>query len=411
MVTSNAKRCVATLLLLIAAGLVPGSASVAAQLASVTVYLQPMSMADGQPAFGACFILVGASIEGCDENGDGYIQFADVAPGSYTVHQTRDAPGFLPMGDVTILVRDDIAEQVFQLGLLQQSQNSSGGRGTLVDIAIVPTDSSTGDALPGACFIIADVSEEGCDENGDGKVTFADVPVGSYYVTETHAPDGYDIEPPQWLVIERGGQIRFLHRHPSSSVSSGSSSSSDGQLVHVSLVTRDPENGELVTGACYIIENASIEGCDENDDGQVDFADVTPGTYIVRQTETPSGYASVREFKIRITDDPMQAFIVKQSPQQHDADHRNLSIVLIDKRTGERITGDDACVRIIGVSEIGCDENGDGQIDFLDIPVGRHTVKITEMPRGYHGEYSRYTLNVKDSRYSIVTVYLELIRD
>lgn len=400
----GARRSIAAALLVLGMVFGPLLSLASAQVSSVTVYLQPVSMADGRPVFDACFILVGASNEGCDENGDGYIAFADVAPGTYTVRQTRDAAGYLPMGDVSIFVNAEMTEQVFQLGMLQQSQNSSGGRGTLVDIAIVPTDVSTGDALPGACFIIADVSEEGCDENGDGRVTFADVPVGTYYVTETRAPDGYEVESPQWLTIERSGNIRFLH------ASRKTSSSRQSPLVDVSLVTRDPDDGELVIGACYIIVDASIEGCDENSDGQVDFADVPPGEWTVRQTQTPGGYSRVRPFDILITDDPTQSFIVKQAARQSDADHRNLSIVLVDKRTGERITGDDACVRIVGVSEIGCDENGDGQIDFLDIPVGRHTVKITDMPSGYRGEFSRYTLEVEASEYSIVTVYLPLIR-
>ena len=60
-------------------------------------------------------------------------------------------------------------------------------------------------------------------------------------------------------------------------------------LVDVALVTRDPETGELLTGACYIILDASIEGCDENDDGQVDFEDVVPGTYTIHQTTAPDG--------------------------------------------------------------------------------------------------------------------------
>ncbi|MGC4191773.1 MAG: SpaA isopeptide-forming pilin-related protein [Thermomicrobiales bacterium] len=282
-----------------------------AQLSSVTIYLQPVSATNGSPIYDACFVLVGASNEGCDENGDGYIRFQDIAPGTYTVRQTRDAAGYLTMGDVSITANAATAEQVFPISLRP----------------------------------------------------------------------------------------------------AGSSSNTSGGLVHVALVTRDPGNGDLVTGTCYIIQGASIEGCDENGDGQVDFADVTPGTYTVQQTATPNAYPAVQPFDIVITDDPTQAFIVKQAARQNDASHRNLSIVLVDKTTGQRVTGGNACVRVVDASNIGCDENGDGQVDFLDIPVGSHTVRITDMPPGYHGEYSSYTLNVDASEYSIVTVYLPLIHD
>jgi len=392
------------------------SQSAGASDGGVTVYLQPLDLQSGSPIYDACFVFVGASEEGCDENGDGYISYQDMAPGNYVIRQTRDAAGYYSIndsiGEYGIYVRPSPQEQTYPVYLAPRSGNSggnSGGSSRLVDIAIVPTDARTGASLPGACFVIGDYSEEGCDENYDGQVTFDDIPVGTWEVIETRAPDGYAKASSQTITINGPGRYEFIHNRSSNS-SSGSSRSSVGK-VHVALVTRDPDNGELVTGVCYIIEGASIEGCDENGDGQVDYEDVTPGTYTVRQTLTPAGYPQVRPFEIVITrDDPAQAFIVKQAPDQNDASHRNLSIVLVDKATGARITGADACLRV-GESEIGCDENEDGQIDFLDIPVGTHTVRITDMPPGYHGEYTSYTLKVNASPYSIVTVYLPLIRN
>lgn len=373
----------------------------------VTVYLQPVSLTDASPIYDACFVFVGASEEGCDDNGDGYIRFQDMAPGNYSVQQTRAASGYVSAGTFGVTVGSS-QEQVIPVYLKPRSGNSGGssGGGNLVDIAIVPIDSQSGQALPGACFVIGDYSEEGCDENNDGQVNFADIPAGTWEVVETRAPSGYAIAPSQTMTINRAGRYEFVQ----GSSNGGNQGNSSGK-VHVALVTRDPSNGELVTGTCYVIEGASIEGCDENGDGQVDYADVTPGTYTVTQTKTPSGYPAVRSFEIVITGDPTQAFIVKQAARQNDATHRNVSIVLVDKQTGERITGDNACVQIIGASEVGCDENGDGQVDFLDIPVGDHEVRITTMPAGYSGEYQRYSLTVDASPYSIVTVYLPLIRN
>jgi hypothetical protein len=368
--------------------------------AGVTVFLQPVSATDASPVYDACFIFIGASEEGCDENGDGYIRYQDMAPGTYTVEQTRAATGYVSAGTFSVTVSSSPQEQVIPISL-QPRSGSSGRGGNLVDIAIVPTDARTGQALPGACFVIGDYSEEGCDDNADGQVTFADIPVGTWQVVETRAPAGYAVEPAQTITINRAGRYEFVHQGAQRSAGK----------VHVALVTRDPSDGSLVTGTCYIIEGASIEGCDENGDGQVDYADVTPGVYTVTQTKTPAGYPGVRSFEIVITNDPTQAFIVKQAARQNDARHRNVSIVLVDKRTGERITGNDACVQIVGASEVGCDENGDGQVDFLDIPVGDHSVRITTMPAGYSGEDRSYGLTVDASPYSIVKVYFPLIHD
>jgi len=217
--------------------------AISAQNAGVTVYLQPVNMADGSSITDACFVIVNASNEGCDENGDGYISFEGIAPGSYLVSETRSAAGYLPVGDVRISVNQTQSEQTFQIGMLQQTNANVSS----VDISLVPTDVRTGNALPGACFIIATVSNEGCDENNDGQVTFDGIPVGTYRVTQTTAPTGYDVEPAQWMVIERNGPIIFLQGNPSAKTSN-----KHATLVHVALDTRDPQNGELLTGACYV---------------------------------------------------------------------------------------------------------------------------------------------------------------
>jgi hypothetical protein len=80
------------------------------------------------------------------------------------------------------------------------------------------------------------------------------------------------------------------------SLASPPAASSSG--VFVALVSRDAASFARLAGACYIINGASIEGCDENGDGQVDFRGVQPGTYTVTQTLAPSGYRAAIDFEI-----------------------------------------------------------------------------------------------------------------
>jgi uncharacterized surface anchored protein len=151
--------------------------------------------------------------------------------------------------------------------------------------------------------------------------------------------------------------------------------------VDVSLVTRDPKTGDLLKGACYIINNASIEGCDENGDGQVDYRDVVPGTYTVTQTSAPSGYQPVDDFTITISNEAKQVFLVRQGPENSEL--ADVSIVAVDADTGHRIESPGLYFVISGGSEEGCDNNSDGQVDFLGVPPGSYPLQITGIPAGY----------------------------
>jgi hypothetical protein len=394
--------------LLVPVGTPIAASAAAASVTSVTVFIRVLDSSNENAITDACFTIVNASNEGCDANGDGYIFFADMAPGTYTVTQTKSAAGYVDSGDFQITVNSDAPQQVFPVFLTRQgsgnTDQSGNQNGGTADISIVALDPTIAVSVPGACFIIGNVSNEGCDENNDGQVTFADVPTGTYLVHETKAPAGYAVAPDQWIVVAKDGPIIFFQ--------GGAADQSGNQtqgLVHVSLVTRNPKNADLLTGACYIIQNASIEGCDENGDGQVDFADVTPGEYTVHQTKTPSGFPTVADFKILITRVPTQSFPIYQRAEQINGNHRNVSIVLVDKATGDRISGGNACIQIVGVSNIGCDENGDGQVDFIDIPVGKRTVKVTSLPAGYGVDSSSYELDIDPNYpYSIVTAAVPL---
>lgn len=59
--------------------------------------------------------------------------------------------------------------------------------------------------------------------------------------------------------------------------------------VNLSIASADARTGQSLTGACFIIDGGS-EGCDENNDGQVDFEDIPHGRYAVAETRAPDGY-------------------------------------------------------------------------------------------------------------------------
>jgi hypothetical protein len=184
--------------------------------------------------------------------------------------------------------------------------------------------------------------------------------------------------------------------------------------VEVSLVSRDPKTGSLVTGVCYelldVLTNDPLSnvGCDENSDGQVDFKGLKPTQYTVHQTRAAKGFPLTEDFSIIvIPEDAHQSFPVYQRKQQNDARHRNVSIVLSIPGNGGRLSGKGACVEIVGATKAGCDDNNDGQVDFVDVPVGVYTVKMTKLPSGYQQLSGPDQIHIVETDpLSIVTMYV-----
>jgi len=388
---------IVTILFALAMALPAGSAASALQGGGATIFLEVTDWVTGEPLTDACFVLEDASNEGCDENRDGLIRFEDVEPGPYLAIQTQGIEGFLPIGDFPILVNVHDAEQYFPVQTTPDTSTTA-----TADVAVQPFDIETNESVAGQCFVFNGGSLEGCDENGDGRVEFDDMPVGSYLLSHTRTTAGYALSPDEWFGITGDGYVR---------VPISAEGIDETEITSdVALLTRDPETGEPLTGACYVIENVSNEGCDENGDGQVDFEDVQVGVFTVRQTFAPEGYdETIADFEINIEPlGPAQSIVVKQADEQNDPGHRNVSIVLYDTITGETIVGE-TCLEIVGVSLEGCDDNRDGQVDFLDIPVGSQAIEFTNAPEGYVPAFENNPLKISpDHPFSYVVVYIGL---
>lgn len=258
-----------------------------------------------------------------------------------------------------------------------QVSQSSTSTGTS-DIAVVTT--ANGSPFYDACYVLVGFGNEGCDVNRDGQITFDDIPYGTYVLRQTRDL-GSGLGVPDATIVVSGVPDPSVREqfHVSVGVSP------DGGPVDISLITRDPASGELLTDVCYVLVDNSNEGCDENADGQVTFAAIPPGEYVVRQTKTPAGYPPVGDYSITVAnvDDVPLGFVVKQAPEQNAPGTRNVSIVLVDIATHERVVSD-FCVQFAGASNVGCDEDlRDGQIDFLDVPAGSWEYDFITVPEGW----------------------------
>ena len=66
-----------------------------------------------------------------------------------------------------------------------------------VTIYLQPVDADTGESITDACFVLQNFSNEGCDANGDGVISYEGIPAGDYIVVQTQEAAGYPRIMPQ----------------------------------------------------------------------------------------------------------------------------------------------------------------------------------------------------------------------
>lgn len=379
---------------LLCAATVPAAS---AQISGVTVFLELQDRSTGDQLTDSCFVLEDASNEGCDENEDGRIRFQDIAADTYTVHQSRQSEGFLPIGDFTINVNPEQREQSFLVATFPDTSSSS-----TVDMRVAAVDAATGESLMGGCFIFEGGSEEGCDENGDGIITFDDMPVGAYRLRSTATPEGYEPAQDRWTGVTRNETFTVEF--------AAASAGKDPAIPDIALITREPESGGLLSGSCYVLIGFSNEGCDEDDDGRVTFEDVPAGLYEVEQTVAPANETRIDAFTIEVVAEANeQGIVVKQAKTQTDDGHRHVSVLYQDPYTGDLVRDQDTCVTLVNPgyeSAKACDENRDGQVDFLDVPLGIYDVELEVADRSPGSElvYGPMTIEVTATEASAILV-------
>ena len=171
------------------------------QVANITVQDQPEppstdkgsvtvnKLVDGDLVGGACFALKQGALTrytACDgSNNDGVIEFPSVAVGTYTLHETK-APDptswYQPGADKSISVTKNTTTEVDIVNKLKPGR------------ILVIKKNTSGQVLQNACFTITpDPNSAGqrCTD-ATGQVAFENLPPsGSYKLTETKAPNGY----------------------------------------------------------------------------------------------------------------------------------------------------------------------------------------------------------------------------
>ena len=251
--------------------LIPGSAVMARQSSTTDIRIWSESPEHG-PVYDVCYQLHTAngpwSNVGCDENRDGNVYFQDVPYGNYDVVATNAAErgyDIQPMG-----IRVDAENTDFLVFVVKSAPEAI----ETTDVHLITRDPDTGEVIYDACYELVGYSNIGCDENRDGHITFADIPLSTYTIRQTTTPAGYERMGDYTISImptDADGPFVVL-------LSQSETQAPDNDHNNISIVfydawtnqrLEDPENcAQLFIGR----ESKSLLGCDEDVvDSQVDF--------------------------------------------------------------------------------------------------------------------------------------------
>ena len=324
----------------------------------------------GVPLPGVHFILTdaaGTKVNEGDTDKDGKVLFASLPLGTYFLKETS-APAGYELDDTPIQI--DLTQNGDLITKTITNSHSTGS------VSILKTDSVTGAALAGAHFKLTDASgnlvKEG-DTGSDGKLTFSGIPIGTYYLSETAAPNGYVLDStPVTVEITTGGQTVSKTFVNAPAVGS------------IAVTKTDAASGAALAGVHFKLvdtNGSTVKEGDTDSNGNLSFNDVPLGSYQLIETATVDGYV------LDSTPVAVELTQADQTVTKNLTNARARGNVLIRK------TASDTGYALPGVQFELLDQSGavaasgttgsDGTLLLDNLPLGSYSLKETQTVSGY----------------------------
>lgn len=130
--------------------------------------------------------------------------------------------------------------------------------------------------------------------NAAGTVTFENLPVGTYTVTETTVPDGYKkMDDFKFMIEENSNGDLITKVNGSTNRHKVVNKLKDFDME----ITKTDTAGELISGASFHLRGTGTNSYDQKlDDGPTyTFKQLKPGRYLLTEVKTPVGYTGLKK--------------------------------------------------------------------------------------------------------------------
>lgn len=268
-------------------------------------------------------------------------------------------------------------------------------------------DAETGEPIPGVQYEIMQIDGKGAwratgKTDAEGKITWEDVPDGTYLVREVSTVEGYILDQTPQYVTVRNGQaagLKFLN----------------SKFPGLTITKIDQQTGEVITDpATFKVEqvDGSYTTTVTTENGVATLKNVPVGTYKITEVTAPEGYA--------LGDCPQTVYLGKDKNIQvvmKNLKKPVLTIEKIDGQTGDPVPGTKFEIKksdgtVIGTVTTGADGKvtvgmKGGELGYLDPDVYTVTEVFVPEPYVLTGEHQDIRLNAGDSK-SLLFANLEM---
>jgi len=263
--------------------------------------------------------------------------------------------------------------------------------------------------LAGASFKLtsADGTVKTGTTNQAGELDVADLTAGTYKVSETQAPTGYQLDSTEQTVKVTANQkskVMFLDKREVVTPTTGN-------LKLIKVAEQDKTN--KLAGAHFNIvdANGKIQQAITNSDGEINLDNLIAGNYEVTETQAPIGYVLDTTTK-QVTVTKNQTVTLTISNKLKDTpivpevpDTGNLKLIKVAHQDkNKKLSG--AHFNI--VSEDGTSQqaitDSNGEIKVNDIATGNYKVTETQAPTGYMLDNKVTEVTVTKDQTATVTI-------
>lgn len=268
-------------------------------------------------------------------------------------------------------------------------------------------DAETGEPIPSVQYEIMQIDGKGAwratgKTDAEGKITWEDVPDGTYLVREVSTVEGYILDQTPQYVTVRNGQaagLKFLN----------------SKFPGLTITKIDQQTGEVITDpATFKVEqvDGSYTTTVTTENGVATLKNVPVGTYKITEVTAPEGYA--------LGDCPQTVYLGKDKNIQvvmKNLKKPVLTIEKIDGQTGDAVPGTKFEIKksdgtVIGTVTTGADGKvtvgmKGGELGYFDPDVYTVTEVFVPEPYVLTGEHQDIRLNAGDSK-SLLFANLEM---